>query len=124
MIDNRWIRSGFIAAAFLMAVTIFAGAEQAAQLRLFPPPWDKLAHFLYYGTIAFLLAPWVGRRWLWITLVLVPVIGAADEWHQSLVPGRDASIWDWVADGVGTVGFVAAYWWATRKTSEKVKGER
>lgn len=98
-----------------MAVTIFIGAEQAGQVQLFPPPWDKLAHFLYYGTMALLLAHGVGRRWLWIPLVLVPVIGAADEWHQSLVPGRDASIWDWVADGVGTVGFVYVYWRATRK---------
>ena len=31
-----------------------------------PAPWDKAAHFLYYGTMALLLAHGVGRRWLWI----------------------------------------------------------
>src|SRR5262245_28938134 len=28
--------------------------------------------------------------------------GALDEWHQSFVPGRDASVLDWVADVVGS----------------------
>ena len=114
MISKYWIRGGCIAAAFLMAAMIFLRADSGAGIPL-PAPWDKLAHFLYYGTMALLLAHGVGRRWLWVPLVLVPVIGAADEWHQSLVPGRDASIWDWVADGVGTVGFVYVYWRATRK---------
>ena len=29
--------------------------------------------------------------------------GFSDEWHQSFVPGRDASGWDWLADSVGAV---------------------
>ena len=27
--------------------------------------------------------------------------GISDEWHQSMVPGRDADIWDWIADTLG-----------------------
>jgi len=40
----------------------------------------------------------------------VPVIGAADEWNQSFIPGREASVWDWLADEVGTVVAVVVYW--------------
>ena len=29
--------------------------------------------------------------------------GALDEWHQSFVPGRDASVGDWVADSAGVI---------------------
>ena len=29
--------------------------------------------------------------------------GALDEWHQSLVPGRDVSVGDWVADSAGVI---------------------
>jgi VanZ family protein len=99
-------------AAFFMAATLFVGAETAVEVPL-PPPFDKLAHFLYYGLMAGLLAHAVGRRWLWVPLILVPVIGAADEWNQSMIVGRDASFWDWVADEAGTVVAVIAYWRVT-----------
>ena len=59
--------------------------------------------------MAALSAHAVGARWLILPLVLVPVIGAADEWHQSLIAGRNASIWDWVADGAGSVIAVVLY---------------
>lgn len=98
-----------------MAVTLFVGAEEAGKVHLFPAPWDKLAHFLYYGTMAALLALGGGRRWLWLPLVLVPLIGALDEWHQLYVPGRDASVFDWLADEAGTVLAVFLYWmWRKR----------
>ena len=114
MIGKYWIRGGCIAAAFLMAALIFLRADTGAGIPM-PAPWDTAAHFLYYGTMALLLAHGSGRRWLWIPLVLVPAIGALDEWHQVGIPGRDASIWDWVADELGTLAFVAAYWWAMNK---------
>jgi VanZ family protein len=93
-----------------MAVTLFVGADAVAKVPLFPPPFDKAAHFTYYAIMAGLLAHGVGRRWLIVPLILVPVIGAADEWHQFYVPGRDASFFDWMADEIGTVVAVCAYW--------------
>ena len=62
------------------------------------------------GTMAALLSHGVGRRWLWLPLALVPLIGALDEWHQLYVPGRDASVYDWIADALGTFAFVYAYY--------------
>jgi VanZ family protein len=109
MNNTTLIRGACGGAAAIMAVALFAGAEAAGQVPLFPPPFDKLAHFSYYGLMAALLAHAVGLRWLWLPLVLVPLVGAADEWHQSLTPGRDPSFWDWVADALGTVVFVHAY---------------
>ena len=112
---HRWIRVGCIAGAFLMAATLFVGAEEAGKTQLFALPWDKLAHFIYYATMAALLSHGVGRRWFWLPLVLVPLVGAADEWHQMSVPGRDASIFDWMADELGTVVAVYVYYrWSGR----------
>lgn len=105
-----------------MAITIFIRADSGAGIPLVAP-WDKVAHFFYYGTMAFLLGHGVGRRWLWIPLVLVPAVGALDEWHQLSVPGRDASFFDWLADELGTVAFVYAYYRATRRSAE-LKGQR
>ena len=103
-------------AAFFMAVILFAGAETAAKVPVFPPPFDKATHFVFYGTMAALLAHGVGLRWLIVPLVLVPLIGAADEWHQSFIVGRDASFWDWMADEAGTVFAVFLYWkWRKRR---------
>ena len=97
-------------AAVFMAVTLFVGAETVADVPLFPPQFDKAVHFAYYGIIAGLLAHGVGLPWLIVPLLVVPVIGAADEWNQSFIPGRDASPWDWLADEAGTVFAVFLYW--------------
>jgi VanZ family protein len=123
-INNHWIRGGCILAAFFMAVTLFIGAETVATAPMFPPPLDKLSHFTYYGIMAALLAHGVGLPWLIVPLILVPVIGAGDEWHQSFIPGRDASLWDWLADEAGTVVAVFLYWtWRTRAGArEKDRG--
>ena len=90
-----------------MAATLFVGAEAVVGMALFPPPFDKAAHAVYFGLMAGLLSHGVGVRWLVVPLLLVPLIGALDELHQSAIVGRDASFFDWLADGVGAV--VACY---------------
>jgi VanZ family protein len=121
VIDSKWVRGGCVLTAILMAVTLFVGAETAAQVPHFPPPFDKVVHFVFYGIMAVLLAHGVGLRWLIVPLILVPVIGAADEWHQFYVPARDASFFDWMADEIGTVVAVCAYW-TWRKRRAEVRG--
>ena len=106
---NNWIRGGCIAVAFFMAVLLFAIADKAGQVPLLPYLPDKLVHFCYYGVMAGLLALGLGRRWWWIALGVVPLIGALDEWHQFYVPGRDASAFDWLADVLGTVAVTFVY---------------
>ena len=115
MINSKWIRSGCVAAAIFMALTLFVGAEDVGKTHLFPPPWDKAAHFVYYAMMAMLLSHGIARRWLWLPLFLVPLIGALDEWHQLYVPGRDGSVFDWVADAAGTIVAVYVYYrWRAR----------
>ena len=90
-----------------MAAPVFLAADKAGQIPLLPELPDKLVHFCYFGVMTLLLAHGVGRRWLWLPLVLVPLVGALDEWHQLYVPGRDASVYDWMADLAGAI--VAGY---------------
>ena len=97
-----------------MAAMVFLAADKASQIPLLPELNDKFVHFCYYGTMAALLAHGLGSRWLWVSLAAVPIVGALDEWHQLYVPGRDASVYDWVADVVGTLAFLYAYWRAAR----------
>jgi VanZ family protein len=67
---------------------------------------DKGVHLLLYGVLAWLLAraePSLVRRAvrLLATLVALSALAAADEWHQQFIPGRSASVSDWVADTTG-----------------------
>lgn len=36
-----------------------------------------------------------------LSILFCSVYGLSDEWHQSFVPGRSSSGWDWLADTVG-----------------------
>jgi hypothetical protein len=92
----------------LPAVSLFSGA-------------DLLAHSVFYGILCLFLArsliPSQVTTWkrVFLLAILVTVYGATDEYHQLFVPGRDASGWDILADGLG--GFLAAsilFWWDSR----------
>ena len=69
----------------------------------------KLAHFTEYAILGFLAArafrasprPAISRRWFWICLGLVVVYALLDEYHQSFVPSRTASIVDSLIDTAG-----------------------
>ncbi len=69
-------------------------------------PLDWVGHFCLYGGLGALIAR-VGvlRMWPWRRLLLVGVlisVGAAlDELHQLFIPGRDAEVFDWLADTLG-----------------------
>lgn len=110
-----WIRIACIAAAVLMALVVLVGAKVIGQVNTLPPLAHKLQHFLYYGTMAGLVAIALGRRWLWLALLAVPFVGLLDEWHQLRVPGRNGSVLDWMVDGAGVVTALMLYLWVTRR---------
>jgi len=67
---------------------------------------DKLIHATAYAVMAWLFwQSWQGRfsriYLLWLSVLFCSLYGISDEWHQSFVPGRDASVFDWVADTTG-----------------------
>jgi len=68
---------------------------------------DKLVHAAAYAVLgALLLLPLrnlavPGGGAVLAAAALASAYGAADEWHQSFVPGRDADPIDWLADTAG-----------------------
>jgi VanZ family protein len=96
--------------ALLCAALIFFFSTRSA-----PPVTeqvsDYLAHFLEYAFFALTLV-WgatsgflrqltsIDVAWLWIVAVLY---GLSDEFHQSFVPGRHASLSDIAADALGAL---------------------
>ncbi|HPS02639.1 MAG TPA: VanZ family protein, partial [Candidatus Sumerlaeota bacterium] len=81
------------------------------------PYSDKYAHAGAYAVLCFLIAR-ANRRdrlivapaacWT-VAVILTSLFGAFDEWHQSFVPTRTCSIWDWAADAVGSLLAVTAW---------------
>ena len=93
--------------AALWAAVLFLLSELQWSGTDLPTGSDKLAHGGLYLILGLCLG-WgkrsTGSSLPWVMILLIGVgYGALDEWHQNFVPGRDVSVGDWVADGVGVV---------------------
>jgi VanZ family protein len=79
--------------------------------------YDKLAHFIEYYFFGILICRWllnkknylVRRHALFMTMLIGMCYGVSDEWHQSFIPGRVASIWDVLFDALGIAAAVFTY---------------
>jgi hypothetical protein len=101
---RRWLPAVAWGAAIL---TVSSLPDLDLGVPLFPG-CDKIMHFIEYSILGVGLRYWSGgaRR-----LPLAGGVGfaAIDEFHQKYVPGRQASLLDWVADVVGVaVGLLAS----------------
>ena len=85
---------------------------------------DKLYHFIEYAILGGLLArafvnvppKWLPPQRVWITAALLSILyGASDEWHQTFVPGRFATLADWVADVLGSIAGVLGFYFYYKK---------
>lgn len=85
---------------------------------------DKLYHFIEYAilsillTIAFLNASpqRFSKKWIWVSAAIISILyGASDEIHQAFVPGRFATISDWVSDVIGAIAGVFVVYLYCRK---------
>lgn len=75
------------------------------------PEGDKIVHVAIFAVLAYLLSgalrsitkqlDW--RAQIALILVIVTTFGFLDECHQLLVMGRVFSLWDLLADGIGSV---------------------
>ncbi len=69
--------------------------------------WDKALHVIEYGGLGALLYRALRGEGLgWVAAFVAATVatsayGVSDEWHQSFVPLRDASVRDWFADMLG-----------------------
>lgn len=96
---------------------------------------DKVMHFIEYAAFAFLinrsillLRPSTPPRIATLAAILfASFFGVTDEIHQRFVPGRDASVYDLVADAAGSlVGAMAYAGWAglRARLGERILGGR
>lgn len=66
------------------------------------PHADKIVHFICFGGLCFWIT-FALRRKRYIAIAVTSLYGIIDEIHQSFVPGRSCSIFDWIADTTGAI---------------------
>lgn len=107
---------------------LFPGASEAT-LAAIHFTIRKLGHFTEYAILALLTARalrsssrarWRGR-WFWISLTVVIVYSLSDEFHQSFVDSRTASIFDCMID---TAGGLTALAIVTRRVGHAARRKR
>lgn len=80
---------------------------------------DKIAHFVLYGILGWLLARGFSlgntkNPAVW-AIIIGCIFAISDELHQAYVPGRDGDVLDLLADFLGIMVFVFIYKWYIRK---------
>ena len=85
--------------------------------------FDKLVHFSEYYLFGCLIQRWllaersrfINRYAVFLAILIGTLYGISDEWHQSFIPGRDASPWDALTDTLAVVTATATYSWIIRR---------
>jgi VanZ family protein len=84
----------------------------------------KIAHFTEYAILAFLAARAfrnsfniVASRWLLLSILLVVIYALLDEYHQSFVPSRTASLGDSFIDMTGGLTMLLLLWRRYRRNA-------
>ena len=106
MTDRRWIPPLAWAAVILILTSIPVPRIGA------PASTDKVVHLAVYAVLGVLLARAPHRPRVGTLVALAAgaaLFGALDEFHQRFIPGRSASVDDWVADAVGGALGIIAY---------------
>lgn len=104
--------------AIALAIFLASGTKDLAAPDFgFDFSYDKLAHLLVFGLLAtaVLRIPSIfnkGWRGVCITITLISLFGALDEYRQSFSPDRFVELDDWIADSLGAIiASVVYYKW-------------
>lgn len=94
------IRLVALLACIVFVAGLFIGGAQPVAVGLVPAPWDKLTHLASFGMLTVMVELALRPR-PWLLVALPMLVSAADEVHQAYLPGRFASIEDWLAGAAG-----------------------
>ncbi len=98
----------WVCTAGYMALIYYLSSHSGLSLPNITDHFDKIVHVCAYVPLAFLLylsleKSGVSRYVFAAAFVCATMYGIADEFHQSLVPGRDAAVGDVLADSIGAL---------------------
>jgi VanZ family protein len=92
------VRSLSFALAAVLIFQLFYLAAQPSAVGLFEPPWDAIAHFLFFSALTALLWTATAGRMPLAVFAAAVIAGGLDELHQASLPGRVAEVADFLVD--------------------------
>jgi len=109
---NHMQRDGFLLLAYCGLIFFLSAQSTLIDTPLDFANKDKLIHAIAYAMMGY--AAWKAFRHhlanpillALVSLLFASVYGVSDEFHQSFVAGRNADVWDWLADTVGATCMV------------------
>lgn len=92
------------------------------------PNLDKVAHFILYGGLGFLMALWIGTGKSTLSaamfaMIICVIYAFLDEGLQYFIPTRNASFLDWLADVLGAFFGVVLYILLRQAIKTKTRSE-
>ena len=110
---TRRVYQGLFLVTLVVCTVLFAKEVKVAAVNLFPHV-DKVAHFGIFFILAFIMDK-AFKLPLVVQIILLCLYGAAIEWMQNMLPHRQASMGDFIADAAGAASyFVLHYLWQKR----------
>ena len=113
--------------ALLMMVVIFAFSAQPDDILPSFQNWDfgikKMGHMIGYGLLALSYFHFLkyNKKQYWLAWLMTLVYAATDEFHQSFVPGRNASIYDvLIFDNLGAIIMLCIHFIFWRQDEQKI----
>ena len=107
-----WLLWGQLALLFLATVGAYLGVTRVQALMI--PGIDKVLHFILFGTLAFLVSGWLGRRHVTAVVGALLVLSTIEEALQGLSPARSFDLMDLACTlsgiTVAGVAFVRLRW--------------
>lgn len=108
---ERTLKTWILVVAYLALIFGVSSIPQGQFTRAYFKVSDKLAHLAEYAgfglllTVAFRNSFRRVRRWVLMVIVVLigAAVGALDETYQTMVPGRERELLDWVADVAGVL---------------------
>jgi VanZ family protein len=109
----RWL---FPHASDATLVFIHLGIRKAGHLTEYAILGGLTARAFRTSSVEFLR-----RGWFWAALIVVVVYSLSDEFHQSFVPSRGASLHDSLIDSIGGLLGLTVVWWWQRRSQRKIR---
>ena len=107
---------------FIFYISSLTGSEVTQQIDAKPAPW--IGHIVLFGTLAAFLylaiRGWnieITLHWVIAIVIFSSLFGISDEYHQSFVAGRHATVTDALIDSIGSTVTAISMWIFGRSTS-------
>src|SRR5574341_956495 len=113
-------------ALLIMSLIFWSSSRPSTELPVFGAVdfiVKKSGHILGYGLLAltYWFALGIEGKWRWLVWFLAIIYAVTDEYHQSFVPGRYASVWDVAI--FDNLGVLLALWWTKKYFKQRPSAE-